>query len=226
MCRGAARPGGLGRSRAARTARGPARGRACRAAVVQRPRVVGLPARPAGGGRQRAAGAPPPGGSGLTTPVPRSPRIVAAEGPAAWVAASAAPSPRKIPAIHQRRPPTALPPCRGGPGRGGTRSQAGRHCPAMTPSARTVASARAGRPQEGAADMEALKHIAPAWRGRDAYWATKPDADAARDTVAPTRSSGLPQRPAGARRRTHPATRGPRPAAASPPPRRRRGRRG
>jgi tetratricopeptide (TPR) repeat protein len=45
----------------------------------------------------------------------------------------------------------------------------------MTHFARTVGSARAGRPQEGAADIEALKRIAAALQGRDAYWAEQVD---------------------------------------------------
>ncbi len=42
---------------------------------------------------------------------------------------------------------------------------------AMTHFARAVGFARAGRPQEGAADIEALTRIAAALQGRDAYWA-------------------------------------------------------
>lgn len=46
---------------------------------------------------------------------------------------------------------------------------------ALTHFARAVGLARAGRPQEGAADIEALKRIAAALKGRDAYWAEQVD---------------------------------------------------
>ncbi|MBV1800415.1 hypothetical protein [Siccirubricoccus sp. G192] len=46
---------------------------------------------------------------------------------------------------------------------------------AMTHFARAIGLARSGRPQEGAADIEALARIAPGLRGRDAYWAEQVD---------------------------------------------------
>jgi tetratricopeptide (TPR) repeat protein len=46
---------------------------------------------------------------------------------------------------------------------------------AMTHFARAVGLARDGRPQEGAADVEALRRIAAALRDRDAYWAEQVD---------------------------------------------------
>jgi hypothetical protein len=46
---------------------------------------------------------------------------------------------------------------------------------AMTHFARAIGLAKAGRPQEGAADIEALRRIAAALQGRDAYWSEQVD---------------------------------------------------
>lgn len=46
---------------------------------------------------------------------------------------------------------------------------------AMTHFARAIGAAKAGRPQDGAADIEALKRIAAALQARDAYWSEQVD---------------------------------------------------